>query len=400
MAYSAIAIGACFAPRAARAQFDPWLVQDFDELWRTLSERYCFFEDKAVDWDRVRAVYRPQVEAVGNRDDFASIVRNVLAELYDAHTHLNQEWNGAPRWPPFDVRVEVDGSAAVVTDVMSGSSAEANGILAGDRIVAVEGVPVLEAAQQFMPNCLSRPDPEAEIYALNVAVSGRRGAARRFEITRGGRGLMIDLPTTGGGSGPDLALERLDGGVGRITITSFGSADTIEAYDRALETLQDTSGLIIDVRGNGGGDTAVARPIMGRFITERMPYAAMRRRQGPGLSEPWLEYVDPRGPFTYERPVVVLTDAWSASMAEGFPMGMRAIGRGRIVGRPMMGLGAAVFQLRLDRSGLELQYSAEPVYTPQGHPRWRIRPDVETEPGRDILQAGLTELHRIIAPDS
>lgn len=87
-------------------------------------------------------------------------------------------------------------------------------------------------------------------------------------------------------------------------------------------------------------------------------------------------------------------------MAEGFPMGMRAIGRGRIVGRPMMGLGAAVFQLRLDRSGLELQYSAEPVYTPQGHPRWRIRPDVETEPGRDILQAGLTELHRIIAPDS
>ena len=391
------ALGLAAVAHPAHAQFDPWLLQDFDELWRTLSERYCFFDEKPVDWDRVRAVYRPMAEAAENRDAFAEVVRQVLAELYDAHTHLNQEWAGAPRWPPFDVRVEPDGDHARVTDVAPGGNADVGGVRADDRIVAVEGVPVLEVARGFLPRCLTRSDAAADLHALNVAVAGRRGAARRFDIQRGAEALTVDLPPVARDAVPDLSFERLEGGVGRIAIASFGAMETIEAFDAALVELRDAPGLILDVRGNGGGDTAVARPIMGRFITGRAAYATMRRREGQGLSQPWTEYVEPRGPFTYAGPVVVLTDAWSASMAEGFPMGMRALGRARIVGRPMMGLGAAVFPLRLDRTGIELQYSAEPVYTPDGRPRWTLRPDVETAPGGDIVLAGLVELRRLMA---
>ncbi|HBI19801.1 MAG TPA: peptidase S41, partial [Brevundimonas sp.] len=139
---------------------------------------------------------------------------------------------------------------------------------------------------------------------------------------------------------------------------------------------------------NGGGDTAVARPIMGRFITETKPYARMRRREGRGLSDFWTETVEPRGPFTYTRPVVVLTNHWSGSMAEGFPMGMRGLGRATIVGTPMMGLGAAVFPITLDRTGLKAQYSAEPVYDMQNRPRWLMQPDIVVLDGADILAAG------------
>ena len=78
-------------------------------------------------------------------------------------------------------------------------------------------------------------------------------------------------------------------------------------------------------------------------------------------------------------------------------MGMRGIGRARVVGTPMMGLGAAVFSIRLDRTGLAAQYSGEPVYDVFGAPRWLMRPDVETRPGADVLAAGLTELRRMIA---
>jgi len=84
-------------------------------------------------------------------------------------------------------------------------------------------------------------------------------------------------------------------------------------------------------------------------------------------------------------------------MAEGFPMGMRGLGRARIVGRPMMGLGAAVLTIELPNSGLSLQYSAEPVYDVAGRPRWTMSPDVETQPGADELAAGLVELRRMIA---
>ena len=79
-------------------------------------------------------------------------------------------------------------------------------------------------------------------------------------------------------------------------------------------------------------------------------------------------------------------------MAEGFPMGMRGIGRAAIVGTPMMGLGAAVFALRLDRTGIQAQYSGEPVYDVAGRPRWSLRPDVEVANGADILAAGVAAL--------
>lgn len=406
LAGAGVVLGLAAMPRLARAQdaYDPWLLQDFDELWRTLGERYGFFGDKPVDWDQVRTVYRPMAAAANTRQEFAEVVRQVLAELYDAHTHLNQEWEGAPRWPPFDIRVEPDVHGGIVTDVQPGSSAEQAEVAPGDWIVAVDGQLLGEAYRQFYPRCLTRQDPAAYAHALNVAVAGRRGAARRLELVRGAEHLFVDLPLSRREALPDLSHERQADGVGRIAIRSFGAMETIDAFDAALAELQDAPGLILDVRGNGGGDTAVARPIMGRFISERAPYATMRRREGAGLSEPWIEYVEPRGPFTYGGPVVVLTDAWSASMAEGFPMGMRALlgaaGRCRIVGRPMMGLGAAVFPLRLDRTGIELQYSAEPVYTPDGQPRWTLRPDVETAPDRDILQVGLGELGQMIAARS
>ena len=48
--------------------------------------------------------------------------------------------------------------------------------------------------------------------------------------------------------------------------------------------------------------------------------------------------------------MVVLTDRWSASMAEGFPMGLHGVGRARVVGTPMMQLGAAAASLPARRA--------------------------------------------------
>lgn len=77
-------------------------------------------------------------------------------------------------------------------------------------------------------------------------------------------------------------------------------------------------------------------------------------------------------------------------------MGMRAVARARIVGTRMAGLGAAVFGLRLDRTGIQAQYSGEPVYDVAGAPRAQLRPDVEVTAGGDILDAGLAELRRLL----
>ncbi|WP_375428913.1 hypothetical protein [uncultured Sphingomonas sp.] len=60
----------------------------------------------------------------------------------------------------------------------------------------------------------------------------------------------------------------------------------------------------------------------------------------------------------------------------------------------MMGLGAAVFRIRLDRTGIGGQYSGKPVYDVAGHPRWLLKPDIEIGPGSDILAARIGQLHK------
>lgn len=392
-ALAAIALPA----RAREPAHDITLAQDFDELWTTLRDHYCFFADKRTDWDHVRRLYRPQAIAAQSYEDFQEIARRVLCELYDAHTHLSDPPTGAPRWPLYDLYVERDpGGDVRIAAVQEASSAADAGLGVGDVVLAVDDVAIEQVVADRMPRCLSRPDPDADRYAINVAVAGHAGQPRRMQV-RGADGPVrdVDLPLKRR-SGADIESRALDGGLGYIRIGSFANTDAVDAFDAALASLRETRGLMIDVRGNGGGDTAVARPIMGRFITEAAPYARMRRRSGRGLSQAWTESVDPRGPFTYAAPVVVLTDHWSGSMAEGFPMGMRAIAGARIVGTRMMGLGAAVFSIRLDRTGIGAQYSAEPVYDVSDQPRRLLQPDVETAPGADTFAAGVAELSRII----
>jgi carboxyl-terminal processing protease len=379
---------------------DVTAAEDFDELWSTLRERYCYFGEKHTDWDRVRTMYRPLAIAAGDANspaDFIDVVGGVLRELYDAHTHLSDPPDGAPRWPMFDLLVERQGREVRIADMRGASEASEGGLRIGDTIATVNGTPIDDAAAAVAPKCLSTPDPAADAYAINVAVAGRRAQARTFTIRSRGATRTIALPHRQFLDLPDLDSRLIESGIGYIHIRSFANTDTIAAFDIALATFREAPGLVLDARDNGGGDTAVARPIMGRFISTRRPYALMRRRDGVGLSAPWTEYVDPRGPFTYDKPIVVLTNRWSGSMAEGFPMGMRDIGRARIVGTPMMGLGAGVVPLRLDRTALQAQYSAEPVYDLTDRPRSRLRPDIETAPGSDVLAAGLRELHRMIA---
>lgn len=377
---------------------DITLQQDFDELWETLRDRYAFFGDKATDWDRVRAIYQPRLADVGEDEDkWNRLLLAITDELYDGHTHFSSPVPGLPRWPLADLFVQEVPRGVEVQAIRDGSAAMDAGVRIGDVVLAIDGVPFAQAAAARMPRALTRPDPEARRFAINAAVGGNRDRDRKIRLrSRDGSVRDLLLPFKPFADRASVIHRKLDDGFGYIAITTFGDNDAPKAFDAALEALKDSPGLIIDARDNGGGDTAIARPIMGRFIKERRPYALMRRRSGQGVSltDPWTEYVDPQGPFTYEKPVVVLQNHWSGSMAEGFPMGMKGIGRAVTVGTETMGLGAAVFPLRLDRTGTSINYSAEPVYDVKGTPRWQLKPDVPTAPGADILAAGVKELKR------
>ena len=81
----------------AEPAHDTTYAQDFDELWETLRDHYCFFESKTTDWNRVRATYRPRALAAESYEAFEAVAGLVLSELYDAHTHLSGPPDGARR---------------------------------------------------------------------------------------------------------------------------------------------------------------------------------------------------------------------------------------------------------------------------------------------------------------
>lgn len=396
----AAAVGSAMggAAWASEPDHDVTFASDFDELWTTLRDCYCFFAEKRTDWDRVRTLYRPMAVEADSREAFAAVIASVMAELYDPHTSPADAPVGAQRGAISDIVVEQVGSGARVKAILEDTAAAEADLRRGDLILAIDGQPLAQLIQTWTPKCLTAPDPAATAFALGRSVAGVRGQPRRYLIARdGGAAREIVIPIRPATPKPNVEWRRLADGAGYIVIRSFADDAVAESVDQALAEMRDAPGLILDVRNNGGGDTAVARPIMGRFISETKPYALMRRREGAGLGGFWTETVDPQGPFTYTRPVVVLTDHWSGSMAEGFPMGMRGIGRATVVGTPMMGLGAAVFPITLDRTGIQGQYSAEPVYDVNRQPRWLMQPDVSVPDGQDILAAGQRTLADLVA---
>ena len=193
----ATGLSAVAAPALAIAPpKDITLQQDFDELWETIRDRYAYFEEKATDWDRVRAIYLPRLAEVGDDEDkWMRLLGSITDELYDAHTHFAQGVPGLPRWPLSDILAEDSPAGVRVRDRRDGSAAADAGIEVGDLVIAIDGMPFAQAAALRTPRALRRPDPEARWYAINAAVGGNRERDRKLRIrSRGGQVRDLVLP--------------------------------------------------------------------------------------------------------------------------------------------------------------------------------------------------------------
>jgi carboxyl-terminal processing protease len=273
------------------------------------------------------------------------------------------------------------------------------------EVTAIGGRPVAEAAREFLPRALIAPDPAAEDFALRVALAGRHDGPVRLELAGDGGARVTAEFVPGVNDRPEapLTVRRLEGGIGYVRVhNTLGDTRLVAAWDSALDVLRDTRGLVLDLRDTpGGGNTTVARGIMGRLITEERPYqrhelAAEETRHG--VRRIWVEHVAPRGPFAYSQPVVVLVGRWTASMGEGLAIGLDGMGRARVIGSPMAGLQGALYDVPLPRTRFTVRVPAERLYHVDGTPReaWApsIRPDPPRNPGDDPALDTALELLR------
>ncbi len=390
-----IAAGVAF-PCAAAAQVLPAdslsaaaYLEDFDATWAFIRDNYAYFDQKQTDWDRVRTLYRPRAAEVRSKREFVGVLEEMMEELYDPHAHLGVNTASSPRLIPSgtDLWAEWRGGHAIVTAVRPGSEAERVGLRSGMEILSIGGLPVREVVRDRLPTALGAPDSAANDWALRAALAGRHNAPVRVEVQADDQRETFEFrPGLTNPPEARLTAKVLEGNIGYVRVNdALANTALIAAWDSALAVLRGTRGLVLDLRDTpSGGNSTVARAILGRLTAEERPYQrhelpAEERRYG--VRRIWVEHVAPRGPFTYSKPVVALVGRWTGSMGEGLTIGLDAMQRATVIGTPMAGLRGATSGTTLPHTQFEVRVPAERLYHVRGTPREEFVPTARVQPG-------------------
>lgn len=247
--------------------------------------------------------------------------------------------------------LQADDDYTVINSMVAGSpAARSKAVSAGDRIVGVG-----QAGKSMVDVIGWRLD---DVVAL---IKGPKGSKVRLEILPAGKGTRTRIVT--------LTRERIrledravkmsvktigKEKVGVLDIPGFyvGLTDDVKAQLQKLEK-QHVSGIVIDLRTNGGGALTEAVALSGLFIPSG-PIVQIRDNNGK-----IREDSDNDSVVYYKGPLVVLVDRFSASASEIFAAAMQDYGRALIVGEPTFGKGTVQQYRSLNR-----------IYDQMLHPEW------------------------------
>lgn len=348
---------------------------DAAALCSDVAAQYAYLAAKAIDWEAACRDLADSAERATTRAALVAALERALRELYDAHAHLGTHTPASPRLVPSQADVlarYVDGQP-IVEAVRAGSPAQRAGVTAGQRIVAINGVAVGDAVGTYLATHLIRPDPAARDFALRIALAGRHDEpVQRLTVRFDGGERTLAYATRERAPSPTLSV-RQDGGVAIVRINdALGQDSLVRNFDAAVDALPQARALVLDLTDTpSGGNSTVARGILGRFVGELVPYQRhelVAEAKRTGVRRHWAEYVSPRPP-RIALPVVVLVGPWTGSMGEGLAIGFHAAAGAVVVGRPMAKLAGALDEFVLPQSRIVVRFATEQLFHVDGTPR-------------------------------
>lgn len=329
---------------------------------------------------------RAEAEAVSDRSSLLRYAERALLALADHHAitgaSFADSWAIVPSYA--DLWVERRGETYAIEAVRADSPAERAGLRAGDRLVAVSGIAAAAAVDAFWAD-LGLPVTQARAsFAARMLAAGRRDRVRRL-IVQGPAGpprevVLPSLYAAAPRDRPPLTAAAQGGALVIRIHDSLGDAAAIAAFDAAMARARPGQRIVIDLRDTpGGGNTNVARAMMGWFVARPRAYQvhnlpAEQRRTGIGRQ--WIEQVLPRPGKHHRGPVEIRVGRWTGSMGEGLAIGFDALGA-RVTGTRMAGLLGAIYDYRLEQSGLVVKLPAERLMHVNGTPREAFMPRAE-----------------------
>ena len=258
---------------------------------------------------------------------------------------INEDFSGS--FEGIGVEFDIVNDTITIVTPISGGPSEALGILAGDKIVKIDGVSSIGMTREDVPKKLRGP----------------KGTKVTVAISRGGSPNLIDFEITR----DKIPLYSVDASfminneVGYARVTRF-SATTYDEFAKALGDMkkQGMKKLVLDLRNNPGGYLDQAFKMASMFIDKGKKIVYTKSRI-PAFND---EYISEGGEYS-NIPLVVLVNDGSASASEIVSGAIQDWDRGIIVGENTFGKGLVQRQYDLS-DGSAMRVTTSRYYTPSG----------------------------------
>jgi C-terminal processing protease CtpA/Prc len=380
---------------------------DFNYFWTSINDEYCYFNKKQTDWQKVKEIYAPVADTITKREQFVTLLEKAFYEIYDHHAILNTNTDSSERLVPSgtDIWAAYINGKPTITELRKGFGAEASGIFAGMEVIAVNDIPVQPAIETFLPKALKPVTNEAKSFALRLLLAGNHIQPRKLTLKY--QGVLKDFYPDKAGlrlehiKYPGKIESKLIGNIGYIKINDcLYDNELIPAFDSIMQTFKNAKSLILDFRETpSGGNTSVARAIIGWFINKEHFYQKHEyyaEEKSSGIKRSWEEIVSPRKGKYNSKPLAILCNHWTGSIAEGIIIAFDGLKRPgtKIIGTEMARLNGAVSTFEMPNTKIRFTFPVERLYHINGLPREQYIPQVfidwrkqEEKPGSDVFMA-------------
>jgi carboxyl-terminal processing protease len=304
-------------PEDLKGLFDP-----FWESWKLLHEN--FVDQPLDDVALMRGAIQGMLAATG--DKHTSYMDP--EQFKQANTEMEGEYTGIGAW------VDTTGDYVEIISPMKGSPAEAAGLQAQDKVIAINGEDMTGIPGDLVLQKILGPAGDTIVLTIQ-----RGEETFDVSITRA----VIQIPV--------VEYEMREDGVGYVALYTFNELAT-EKLREALKDLlaQNPKGIVFDLRGNGGGYLVTAVEVTSEFLKDGV---VLYEEYGDGTRD---SYPVKKGGLATEIPLVVLIDEWTASAAEITAGALQDYGRAKLVGKTSYGKGSVQnwIPLKSEESGVRI----------------------------------------------
>ncbi|MBU1026615.1 MAG: S41 family peptidase [Candidatus Margulisbacteria bacterium] len=302
-------------------------------------------------------------------------IRGMLSALDDPYTRFMEpkaykemKIRMSGSYSGIGIYIGIKKDQLTVISPIEGTPAYNAKLKAGDKIMTVDGKSTKDMALEEAVSLIR--GPKGSKVTLGI-LRKKWKEPKDFDINRA----KIEIKA--------LKSKRLDHNLGYIKLLTFENIASAREFEKALRELKDADGLIIDLRGNGGGLLQSAIDIGSMFVERGMIVQTIDR-------EGRREEIDSTGRVLWRKPTVVLINEASASSSEILAGALRDNKIAKLVGSHTFGK-ASVQNVRRLSDGSAVLVTIAKYLTPNGDDinKKGIPPDIEILVPTDEAENGL-----------